>query len=221
MTRSGCLLAALCATTTVLSAGAANAQTAQDAPCRFICELVFKVEPTFTIENLATRHTVVTPEGVTERAPRETIFETVLALDFETKIPRLGFVAETIFSPTHDDNEVELEFETNLYWLTEEMSRGWFSSHFDIVDQFSPAGRPDSKRAYTHKLDFELDTAFHPFKRLPDGRWLKGLELETSLDYLATGRPQKGDLFGDGTLFLEDASPWSLSFVIVIPVAPF
>ncbi len=43
-----------------------------------------------------------------------------------------------IASPTHDDNDVELEFETD-YWLTEAMTRGWVSSHFDVVDQFSPA----------------------------------------------------------------------------------
>ena len=61
--------------------------------------------------------------------------------------------------------------------------------------KFSPAERPNASRAYTHKLDFELDTAFHIFKRLPEGRWLRGLELETSLDYLATGLPKKGDVF--------------------------
>jgi hypothetical protein len=36
------------------------------------------------------------------------------------------------------------------------MSRGWLTSHFDVVDQFSPAERPDATSAYTHKLDFEL-----------------------------------------------------------------
>ena len=51
---------------------------------------------------------------------------------------------------------------------------------------------PTRASAYTHKLDFELDTAVHIFKRLPEGRWLRGLELETSLDYLATGLPKKG-----------------------------
>jgi hypothetical protein len=40
---------------------------AQESPCRFICELEWKVEPTFTIEHLANRHRIVTPDGVTER----------------------------------------------------------------------------------------------------------------------------------------------------------
>jgi hypothetical protein len=101
------------------------------------------------------------------------------------------------------------------------MTREWVTSHFDVVDQFSPAERPGARRAYTHKLDFELDTAFHLFKKLPEDRWLRGLELETSLDYLATGIPRKGDIFPDGSQFLDDASHWSFSIVLVVPVAPF
>ena len=190
-------------------------------PCRFICELAWKVEPTITVENLANRHRVATGDGMVERAQRDRVFEIVLALDLETKVPWLGFTAEAITAPFEDGNEVELEFESNFHWLTESMTRGWVTSHFDVVDKFSPAERPDTTRAYTHKLDFELDTAFHPFKRLPEGRWLRGFELEVSLDYLATGLPKQGDVFPDGSRMLDDASPWSLSLVFVIPVAPF
>ena len=189
--------------------------------CRLICELEWKVEPTFTIENLAGRHRVAAPDRTPHRQGREGVFETVLALDLKTKLPRLGFTAEAIASPFGDDNSVELEFETNLYWLTEATSSGWLSSHFDVVDQFSPAERPTANRPYTHKLDFELDTALHLFNWLPEGRWLRGVEFETSLDYLATGLPKKGDVLSDGTHFIDNASPWSLSFVFVIPVAPF
>ena len=189
--------------------------------CRFICELEWKFEPTFTIENLWNRHRVVTPDGVTERVNRELVVETILALDLTTRVPRLGFTAEMIAAPFTDDNAAEFEFESNFHWLTAAMSRGWVTSHFDVVDQFSPAERPNSSRAYTHKLDFELDTAVHIFERLPEGRWLRGVELETSLDYLATGLPRKGDVFADGSRFLDDASRWSVSFVIVIPIAPF
>jgi len=190
-------------------------------PCRFICELAWKFEPTITVENLANRHRVATGDGMVERAQRDRVFEIVLALDLETKVPWLGFTAEAITAPFEDGNEVELEFESNFHWLTESMTRGWLTSHFDVVDKFSPAERPDTTRAYTHKLDFELDTAFHPFKRLPEGRWLRGFELELSLDYLATGLPKEGDVFPDGSRMLDDASPWSLSLVFVIPVAPF
>ncbi len=203
----------------VMTCSLARAQ--EERPCRFICKLEWKVEPTLTIENLANSHRVVSPGGLTERVNRERIFETVLALDMATTIRWLGFTVEAITSPFSDDNSVELEFESNWHWLTKSMSRGWVTSHFDVVDQFSPAERPDVDRAYTHKLDFELDTAVHLFKWLPEQRWLSGVEFETSLDYLATGLPRRGDVFADGTRFVDDASPWSLSFVFVIPVAPF
>jgi hypothetical protein len=198
----------------------AHAQQAEPS-CRFICELEWKLEPTFTIENLANRHRVVTPEGLTERVNREHVFETILAFDMKTKAPRFGFTAELSTAPFSDDNSAELELEANFYWLTESMSRGWLTSHVDVVNEFSPAERPTATSAYTNKLDFELDTALHLFKRLPEGRWLRGIELETSLDYLATGIPKKGDVFADGTRFVDDASHWSFSFVIVIPIAPF
>jgi hypothetical protein len=50
-------------------------------------------------------------------------------------------------------------------------------------------------------------------------RWLRGVELEGSLDYVATGLPRKGDQH-NGVRFLDDASPWSFSIVIVLPIAP-
>lgn len=213
MTRTAAFVAAL-----MLLPMPAAAQTA--STCRLICELEWKVEPTFTFDNLAKRHRVET-DGIAERVSREFVFETVFALDMSTPVSWLGFTAEAITAPFADDNEVQLEFEANFHWLPESKTKGWVSSHFDLVDKFSPAERPGSTKAYTHKLDVELDTALHVFNWLPEGRWLRGVELETSLDYLATGLPRKGDLLADGTRYLDDASPWSISFVIVVPVAPF
>src|SRR5262245_66535068 len=93
-----------------VTVGAPSICLAQEADsCRVICELEWKVEPTFTIENLANRHRVVIPEGVTERVNRERVFETVLALDFKTRLPRLGFSAEAIAAPSSDDNAVRSE----------------------------------------------------------------------------------------------------------------
>ena len=48
---------------------------------------------------------------------------------------------------------------------------------------------------------------------------LRNVEAEISLDYLATGLPKAGDVI-DGERFLDRASPWSLSFVVVLPLAP-
>jgi hypothetical protein len=213
MTRATLLVAAV-----MLLPTSAAAQTTNS--CKLICELEWKVEPTFTIDNLAKRHRVET-DGIAEQVSRERVFETVFALDMSTPLPWLGFTAEAILAPFADDNEAQLELESNFHWLPDSRTGGWVSSHFDVVDKFSPAERPGSTKAYTHKLDLELDTAVHIFNWLPEGRWLRGVELETSLDYLATGLPRKGDVFADGSRYLDDASRWSLSFVIVIPVAPF
>jgi hypothetical protein len=94
------------------------------------------------------------------------------------------------------------------------------SSHVDVVDQFSPAHQPRAGSVFTHKLDFEWDTAFHLCNRLPEGHWLRDVEAEVSLDYLATGLPKAGDVLGSER-FVQHASPWSLSFVLVMPLAPF
>lgn len=196
-----------------------HAAMAQDEPrCVFLCAPAFKIEPTWTVENLrgAPR---IEANGETRRQSRETIFETIFAVDVPTSIPRIGITFEAAFSPFNDDNGVDLETELNFQLFDTDHTRRWVSSHVDIVDQFSPAERPGSTRAYTHKLDFEWDTAFHVFSRLPEGHWLRNVEAEISLDYLATGLPKAGDVI-DGERFLDRASPWSLSFVVVLPLAP-
>lgn len=168
----------------VLVAGGATA-SAQE--CKFLCEPTLLIEPTITWEKDAT------------------VFETIFALDLSTPIPRVGVTLEAITKPFSDENDVELESELKLYWLEGEQTGGWLSSHFDIVDKFSPAKRTTDTRAYTHKLNLELDTAVAVFNRLPEGNWLRDIEIEGSLDYVATGLP-------------KDASRWSFSLVFAIPV---
>jgi hypothetical protein len=208
-----------------------------------LCAPALKIEPTFTIENLAHPPRILTITGgdmvAIQQEMREEVFELILAVDVPTEWRRLGLTFEASFKPFLStdgnpftgatasdlgreeirDNPVEIESELNLYVLTEEQTGGWVSSHVDLVDQFSPAKQPDDAGVYTHKLDFEWDTAFHIFNRLPETNWLHHVEAEVSLDYLATGLPRAGDRFGDER-FLDDASPWSLSFVVVMPLAP-
>lgn len=227
-----------------LLAVASGTARAQDEDCRVFCTPDLKLEPTFTTSNLFGGAEIAQLDGEEAvsviREPRETAFEIILALGIPTEIPRVGVTLETIWKPfastdvnpftgkTADelgeedirDNPVELELELNLFVLEPEQTGGWVEMHFDVVNQLSPAARPDDKGVYTNKLDFELDTAFLVFHRLPETNWLRNVEIELSLDYLATGIPKAGDRFSDGTLFLEDASPWSLSVVFVLPIAP-
>ena len=192
---------------------------AQSEPrCVFLCAPEFKVEPTWTVENLRGAPRIEV-NGEIEREARETIFEMIFALDVPTSIPRIGLTFEAAFSPFRDENDVSLETELNIQLFDTDQTKGWVSSHVDIVDQFSPAERPVASSSYTHKLDFEWDTSFHVFSRLPGGHWLRNVEAEASLDYLATGLPKAGDVIGEDR-FIDRASPWSLSFVMVIPLAP-
>lgn len=191
----------------------------EEPPCRFLCAPEFKVEPTVTITNLFGSPRVVSHDASPARERRDTEFEVILSIDLPTRISWLGFTVEAIFVPFDRESTPELEFETNLTWLPAERTSGWLSSHFDVVDKFSPAERLGDRRAYTHKLDLELDTSLAIFNWLPEGRWLRGVELEGSLDYLATGLPKAGDHI-NGVRFLDNASPWSFSIVFVIPVSP-
>lgn len=228
--------AAAAAGVSLLCALPAEAQ--EDARCAFLCMPDLKIEPTLTVENLGRRGRIEVDGGI-ERTPRETVFEVIFAVGVPTEIPRVDFTFEAIVAPfggtsRHPftgaaasdlgkeeirDNVVEIEVELNLGLFDESDTGGWLSSHFDIVDKFSPGEVPGATSTYTHKLDFEWDTALHPFSRLPEGRWLRNTELELSVDYLATGLPRAGDVV-DGERFLDDASPWSLSFVLVLPLAP-
>ena len=210
---------------------AQEAGDAENARCFVLCAPSLKVEPTMTFENLANR-------ALVEVTAAESVFELILALEVPTEIPRVGLTLEAILVPFGEsdtnpfgvpaadlgvasirDNGIEFEFELNLDWLTSDQTGGWVESHVDVVDKFSPAERPTDTSAYTHKLNFELDTAFLLFNWLPEGNWLKHVELEGSLDYVATGLPRAGDVVG-AERYLGDASRWSFSLVAVLPVAP-
>jgi hypothetical protein len=226
------------ALTLALAAAPTAAQTPDDRPCVFLCAPELKIEPTITIEHLAKRARVAA-DGEVERQPRESVFELIFALGVPTTIPRIGFTFEAILIPFGDtsvhpftgapasaagrqsirDNGIEIESELNIGLFDEDQTGGWVSSHFDIVDKFSPGETPRAASVYTHKLNFEWDTAFHVFNRMPTGSWLRNIEVELSLDYLATGLPKAGDEVGDER-FIDKASPWSLSFVFVFPLAP-
>lgn len=222
----------------LLSIPAPSFAQQQEPRCFILCAPALKFEPTWTIEHLAGRHRIES-NGQIERVKRENVFELIFAIDVPTTVPRIGLTLEAIFIPTGGtdvhpftgataseigrgeirDNGIEIESELNFKLFDTEQTGGWVSSHVDVVDKFSPGETPRAGSVYTHKLNFEWDTAFHVFKRLPERNWLRNVELEVSLDYVATGLPKAGDRIGDER-FLDRASPWSLSFVTVIPLAP-
>ena len=240
----GCRLVTVVASVVTTVAWIPPPALAQDVSCVFLCAPELKIEPTFTFEPIFSRPTIETLDGgeVVGRGQPETesVFELILAIGIPTEIPRVGFTLETIFIPSGDaaanpftgttaaqlarpslrGNEIEFELELNLGLVDPEQTGGWVESHFDIVDKISKAERPTDTSSYTHKLNFEWDTAVLAFNWLSDGNWLRNVEIEGSLDYVATGLPKAGDVVGGEERFLDDDSPWSFSLVFVFPLAP-
>jgi hypothetical protein len=197
--------------------GASEMLAQERSACRVWCAPEFNVEPTVAFSNLFQPPRIIREDGASVRQRRETEFEVVLAMELPTRARWLEFTIEAIFAPFDRESRPELEFETNFVWLLAERTGGWVSSHVDVVDKFSEAERPTDTRAYTHKLNLEWDTGVAVFNWLREGRWLRGVELEGSLDYVATGLPTAGDEI-EGVRFIDDASPWSFSLVLVVPV---
>jgi hypothetical protein len=205
---------ALCLAALVLAPATARAG---EETCVVLCRPALKLEPTLTIGGLIGPEVEDVMTGATRRLSPEPGFELVFALGIPTQIPRVRFTLEGILPiPV---NRPELEAELNLMLVTEEMTAGWVGAHIDVVGQLSPGKRPGSQGSYTHKLDFELDVALLAFNGLPAGNWLRNVEIEASLDYLATGLPRRGDVL-DGERYLEDGTGWSLSLLLVLPLAP-
>ena len=180
---------------------AVAAEAQPEKRCRVLCVPELKVEPTITVENLVQAPVVDTLDESgrvvdSARSSRDTVFELIFALDVPTQIPRIGLTLEAIFVPFGEtavnpftgtsapsggsirDNGIEIESELNINLFDTDQTGGWVSSDFDIVDKFSPASTPGATSVYTHKLNFEWDTAFHVFNRLPEGHWLRNIEAE-------------------------------------------
>jgi len=194
----------------------------QEPKCFVLCAPELNVEPTFTWENIFSSPRIVETDAegnnIEKKVEPENVFETVIAVDVPTTIPRVSFLFEAILKPGSKGSSPELETELNFHWLRSEDTKGWVGSHFDIVDKYSPGGRPHNSDGYTHKLNFELDTAVS-FLKWTNKPWLKDVEVEASLDFVASGLARAGDRFGN-TTYVDNASPWSFSLVFVLPLAP-
>jgi hypothetical protein len=194
----------------------ARAEEKKKETCFVLCRPALKLEPTLAVGPLVGPQVQNVTTGEVRTLPPKAAFQLTLGLGIPTQWRHVRFTIESIFPVP---GRPEIEAELNLFLLTEEMTRGWVELHFDVVDQLSPGMRPDVLDSYTHKLDLELDLAVFVFNWLPEGNWLRNIELEASLDYLATGLPRRGDVI-DGQRYLKDARGWSVSFLLVMPLAP-
>lgn len=238
MIRSYVLWGGLLLFATGVLAGPMRAQDAsEEGECTILCAPELKFEPAVDVEPLTEAARVVEFEGGqpvdTTQGGLETPFELTLAMDIPTQWPRVELGLDAAWTPFVDaednpftgqtglmtENPVELTAEVGVTLLREEDTGGWMGADVVVADEFGPAERPGADRWYTHKLAFSLEAAVLPFHRLEGGGYLRGVELEGSLDYVATGIPQARDRFL-GELYLDDESPWSASVAVVLPVAP-
>lgn len=186
------------------------AQEPEGTSCTVLCTPERNFEPTLSLGDLIAAPRVEdVATGQRRRLGVDPVFQATLSLGIPTELPYVELTLETIFTPFVDDNALEFEAELNLVFLRKEWTAGWVGAHFDIIDQLSPRARPGGTRAYTHKLDLELDVALYVFNWVAPPSWLRDVSVEASFDYLATGLPRRGDVV-DGERYLDDASGWSL-----------
>ena len=121
--------------------GLPAAPAAAQERCRPFCAPSFKVEPTVTVTNVFRGARIIREDGLATREPGESEFEVILSVGLPTRMSWLEFTVEAIVLPFERESTPELEFEANFVWLSPERTRGWLSSHLDVVDRFSPAER--------------------------------------------------------------------------------
>jgi len=209
----------------------------KDEGCTVLCSPELTFETAVDVEPVVgAARTVEFENGRavdTARSELETPFELTLSMGVPTEWPRLELGIDASWTPTTTtdanpfngetgsvtENPVELSFEVGVTVLREKDTGGWMGAEVSIADELGPAERPGDDRFYTHKLALALDVAVLPFHRFKNAGYLRGVELETSLDFAATGIPQEGDRFSD-ELFLDDESPWGVSVALILPIAP-
>ena len=215
----------------------AHAQNKDAEECTILCSPELTLEPAVDFEPLTEGARTVTVENGqpvdTSRAGFETPFELTFAVGIPTQWSRIELGLDAAWTPFVDadenpfngkqgsitENPVELSGEISITALREADTGGWVGAEVSVADELGPAERPGDDRWYTHKLALALDVAVLPFHQLEHAGYLQGVELETSLDFTATGIPRDGDRFSD-ELFLDDESPWDVSMTLVLPLAP-
>lgn len=222
----------------------AAAEAQQEARCRFVCAPEVTFEPAVTVVNVfaAPRVVELGTEGTadTVRLERDAVVEWAVVVAVPTAIPRIGLSLQALWTPFENrnrnlytgrtarqldeegvaDNSVSLAAEINVTLLDREQTGGWIAAHLNLVDEFSPAARPEDDGLYTHKLGWGVDASVKVFREV-ESEWLRRVLVWGALDYVATGLPGAGDEVPDGRqIFLDDASPWSFSALVSLPLAP-
>lgn len=180
-----------------------------------------------------------TANGAVQRLPSVSNLEMIIVASSRTVVPRTTLIGSvqwlpnatearnpfTEYSASSLGGHVHADAPTvtmgvSAAVLSAEQTHGLVGVGVFAGDLFSPATKPDDRRAYTHKLDLELTANLHAFDWLPEHVYAHRLSLVGILDYLATGVPHAGDEVPLGRRFLDDARPLSFIVGLSIPLTP-
>lgn len=190
----------------LLLLGAAARADAQDMQR----ERLFKA-PVFVIQpGLVTTNFIDTPSGT--KSNTEFNFRFLTAVP--TSIPRTTLVAIVQFTPFNKVPGTGGQFTANSPALVYGPVFNLFNNDliafdFDVLGAYGPAGRPNDRAAYTHKLVLEADLSLKLGQMMmsdPASRF-RSLNVYAFLANVATGIP-------------SEASPWVLLTGISLPIAP-
>jgi hypothetical protein len=206
--------------------------------CEPLCTPTIALMPALLHSHVGGGPRVMTmADGTVGRLPSASNLELVVVASARTVIPRTSVVgsvqwlpnatearnpfteysASTLGGHVHADAPT-VTIGASVAVLSAPRTKGLLDLALFGGDLFSPATRPDDRRAYTHKLDAELTTSVHAFGWAPEHSYLHRLRLVGVLDYVATGLPHAGDEVPVGRRFLDDARPLSFIAGLSIPI---
>lgn len=231
---------AICGVLYLLPASSARAQ--QQRSCHFVCAPSFSFRPSLMRTHFFSEPTVrELSTGAVQHVPSQTAFAMQFNVNVPTVIPRTTLFANVTWFPNlsastnpfteYNANEVpgtrirvntpSLGLGVFVDALTPPETGGWFDLGGYIGDAYSKAAEPKDASDYTHKLDLGVTGTLHPFNKLPQGNYLKNVNLFVALDYRATGLPSEGDIVPAGKReWLTGARPSLLQIAFDFPLAP-
>lgn len=209
--------------------------------CKVLCAPSFAFNPGFVRSHLFKHPRFIKlSDGTTHELPSTTELQLQFGVTVPTTIPRTTLYAKFQWFPTasrannpftaYTAHELGDSIKANSPSVTAgaafdvvspKETSGWLDLAAYIGDLYSEAARPVDRSAYTHKLDLGTNLAILPFSWMPKDEWLHGVSVNSTLDFVASGLPKRGDEVPAGERrFTEDARAFSLIVWLSFPIAP-
>jgi hypothetical protein len=211
------------------------------APCHSLCSPSFSFSPALIRSHLFGGPRVQSlADGAEHTLPATTNLELIFSVDIATPVKPLTLYANFQWLPTAKTNSnpfteysaselggavhanaPSISLGARYTVVPASATGGWATLTPYVSDLYSAAAEPDAGSDYTHKLDVGLIAGLSPFSHSAPTSWLHGVGLFGTLDYVATGLPDSGDVVPAGEReFLTGARAVSLIVGLSLPIAP-